>query len=184
MAGLACIILSGCSQTAQKGAEEEGVLSEYVDEDNGFSVLFPSKWEEPPKEKLEAAAAKLPPTVKMLLSVRAPDRWIYLTVLTEKLDKPVTSNEYYDAIVANMEKKPARKAAVLAREAVTVDGLPAVKYSMSTENDKGKPIKRVAVVFVRESEAWSVTIAGNAKAMDQAKDLIEKCLVSVMFKKK
>jgi len=184
LAMMACLILTGCAGPAKKPVEaQEGELSEYVDEVNGFSILIPSTWEEPPREQLEAAAKKLPPNVKMLLSIRAPDRWIYMTVIAEKLEKAITANEYCDMIVSNFEKKPARQAKVLGREALTVDGNPAVKYSLSTVNDKGKPIKRVAIVLVRDSTAWSVTVAGNAKFVDQSSDLIEKCLASLIFKK-
>lgn len=118
---------------------------EYIDEENGFAILYPQDWE------TEILGGNL---VRFFAGV---ETWMcspQFQVYNEELPEPMSVNTWFDELKSNYTAMEGYTP--ISEEAVTVDGVAAIKHVCSFDVQEGT-FQAVLLYVVEDTTGWIVT---------------------------
>jgi hypothetical protein len=171
---------NGLVQAADSAAKDQG-LTRYADKKNGFSLGYPSDWVTPPDDFMKALKDLQRPGTDMLFARLSPDMMLNLQVARTHLNKPMTAQEFFDSRTADM-KKNAAISPKFTTEQVKIGDIPVVRVVVEMNSPGGRPMKSMAVYFVKGKTGWSAVVGGKPDSFEDQRDLCERSLMSLNIK--
>jgi len=132
---------------------------EYIDEENGFTILYPANWEIVPLENWAE---------ETLLQYWAGEEDIecfpQFTVNSVELSQPMYVEAWFEEVMGNLTAAEAYTP--ISEEGITVDGAPAIKHVFSI-GYSGTTVEIMRLYVVEDTFGWTVACTFMADCWPQ-----------------